>query len=257
LGALLTAFYMTRQVYYVFAGSNRLTSASHRAGLAAEFEDPAHRPTHLPHESPAIMTIPLVILAAFAVLLGFIGTPAWPWFQSFLENKSTTLSFVALSEPGIVQVMLVSSLLVLLGLGLGWYFYGRKPIENDEVPDALGTLQPSVFTVLGNAYFIDALYAATILRLNSWSAKASAWLDQRVWNGAVQTVSYFFVGVAWLDNFIDTGVINSAFDSGCGSASRGGQLLALVQGGRIQTYLRIIGCALVALVIFLLWGAKA
>jgi len=256
-GALLTALYMTRQVYYVFAGSHRLASTSHNTPIAAGFEDPTHRPMHLPHESPTIMTIPLVILAAFAVLLGFIGTPAWPWFQSFLENKSTTLSFAALSEPGIVQVMLVSSLLVLLGLGLGWYFYGRKPIENDEASDALALLQPSVFTALGNAYFIDALYAATILRLNAWSAKASAWLDQWVWNGAVQTVSYFFVGVAWLDNFIDTGVINSGFDSGCGSASRGGQLLALLQGGRIQTYLRIIGCALVALAIFLLWGAKA
>ena len=33
------------------------------------------------------MTIPLTILAAFALLLGFVGTPAWPWFQSFLERR--------------------------------------------------------------------------------------------------------------------------------------------------------------------------
>jgi len=256
-GALLTAFYMTRQVYYVFAGSNRLTSSSHHTPLASDFEDPTHQLTHLPHESPAVMTVPLVILAAFAMLLGFIGTPAWPWFQSFLENKSATFSSGAFFAPGILPVMLSSSLLVFLGLGLGWYFYGRRPIENAESPDAFAILQPGIFTVLGNAYSIDAFYAATILRFNAWFAAASAWLDQWIWNGAVQTLSYFVVGIAWIDNFIDSGVVNTAFDSGCQTASRGGQLLGLLQGGRVQTYLRLIGCALVVLVIFLLWGAKA
>ena len=95
LGALLTAFYMTRQVYYVFAGSNRLAASSHDdPQLAAHFEDPAHHAAHHPHESPAVMTIPLVILAAFAILLGFVGTPAWPWFQSFLEGKLSHLQLL-------------------------------------------------------------------------------------------------------------------------------------------------------------------
>jgi len=115
-GALLTAFYMTRQVYYVFAGGNRLAAASHHTPLVAEFEDPAHHPTHLPHESPTVMTLPLVILAAFAVLLGLIGTPAWPWFQSFLENRPASFTLAAFSRPGILPVMLSSSLLVFIGL---------------------------------------------------------------------------------------------------------------------------------------------
>jgi NADH-quinone oxidoreductase subunit L len=73
----------------------------------------------------------------------------------------------------------------------------------------------------------------------------------------VQTVSYLVVGVAWVDNFFDSGVINTGFDGGCQSVSRSGQILSRLQGGRIQGYLRIIGVALIALVIFLLWGAKA
>jgi NADH-quinone oxidoreductase subunit L len=254
IGALLTAFYMTRQVYYVFAGSNRLPAASH-AAHAADSHD-THASGH-PHESPAVMTIPLVILAAFAMLLGFIGTPAWPWFQSFIENKPTEFSWAAFSEPGIIPVILSSSLLVFLGLGLGWYFYGRNPIESAESPDALGKLQPSIFTVLGHAYYVDALYGATLIRLNTWWSRVCDWLDRWVWNGAVQIVSYFVLGVASIDNFFDTHIVNSGFDDGCQSVSRGGQLLSLLQGGRIQTYLRIIGCALIALVIFLLWGAKA
>jgi NADH-quinone oxidoreductase subunit L len=257
IGALLTAFYMTRQVYYVFAGSNRLATSAHGEPLAAGFEDPAHHPAHLPHESPAVMTVPLVILAAFAVLLGFIGTPAWPWFQSFLEHKSAPLDFAGFAEPGIVPVMLSSSVLVFLGLGLGWYFYGRNPIHSAESPDALGKLQPGIFSILGNAFYIDSLYAATLIRLNTFCSRLCDWFDQFVWNGAVQTVSYIVVALAWLDNFFDAGVINSGFDSGCQTVSRGGQILSLLQAGRVQTYLRIIGCALIALVIFLLWGARA
>ena len=251
-GALLTAFYMTRQVYYVFAGNSRLAMASKDSHSAD-----AHHASGIPHESPAVMTVPLVILAAFAILLGFIGTPAWPWFQSFLEDKPATFSFAAFSTPGILPVMLSSSLLVFLGLGLGWWFYGRKPIETAESPDALGELQPSIFTVLGHAYYVDTLYGATLIRLNNWWSRVCDWLDRWVWNGAVQTVSYFVLGVAWLDDFFDTNIVNSGFDDGCQSVSRGGQILSLLQGGRIQTYLRIIGCALIALVIFLLWGAKA
>ena len=66
-GALLTAFYMTRQVSYVFFG---------------EYRGHGHA-----HESPRVMTTPLAILAFFAVALGVLGTPAWPWFRAFLENR--------------------------------------------------------------------------------------------------------------------------------------------------------------------------
>jgi NADH-quinone oxidoreductase subunit L len=257
-GALLTAFYMTRQVYYVFFGASRLAAASHDdPQLAAHFEDPAHSTPHHPHESPAVMTIPLVILAAFAILLGFLGTPAWPWFQSFLEGRPATFSFSGFSESGILTVMFSSSLFVLLGLGLGWYFYGRKPIESAGAPDVLDELEPQIFSLLNHAFYVDALYGATLIRLNSRWSKVCDWFDHWVWNGAVQVISYLVVGVAWVDNFFDAGVINNSFDGGCESVSRGGQLLALLQGGRVQGYLKVIGVALVALVIFLLWGAKA
>jgi NADH-quinone oxidoreductase subunit L len=245
-GALLTAFYMTRQVYYVFAGSSRLAEANH---------DSSHATSH-PHESPAVMTIPLVILAAFAVLLGFIGTPAWPWFQSFLDNKPVSLGFSALSSHGILSIMFTSSFLVFIGIGLGWWFYGRKPIESARVEDELGKLLPPAFTVLGHAFFVDALYSATILRLNAWSAGVCDWLDRWVWNGAVQTVSYLVLVVAWLDNFFDASVVNSGFDEGCEGVSRSGQILSLLQNGQVQNYMGVIGCALIALVVVLLWGAR-
>jgi NADH-quinone oxidoreductase subunit L len=256
-GALLTAFYMTRQVYYVFAGNSRLAASSHDdPQLAAHFEDPAHHVAAHPHESPAIMTVPLMILAAFAMLLGLIGTPAWPWFQSFLDRQQPILSFAAFSAPGIIPVMLSSSTIVILGLILGWYFYGRKPIATAESPDPLGKLQPQIFSILGHAFYVDAFYGATLIRLNTIWSRVCDWFDRFVWNGAVQTISYLFLGVAWIDSSFDTYVVNPSFDGGCASVSRGGRILSLFQGGRIQSYLRMIGLALVALVIFLLWGAK-
>lgn len=250
-GALLTAFYMTRQVYYVFGGASR-----HVAPLSDAHDSMPQHSSHA-HESPAVMTVPLVILAACAMLLGLIGTPAWPWFQSFLEGDQAAVHLSALSSPTVLPVMLVSSLLVFLGLGLGWLIYGRKPIKSAEIPDRLGRLQPQIYTVLSNAFFVDALYETTILRMNAWWSRVCDWLDRWVWNGAVQTVSYLVLGFARLDNYFDTSIVNSGFDEGCESVSRGGQILSLFQGGQIQSYMRIIGCALIALVIFLLWGAKA
>ena len=81
IGVLLTAFYMTRQMFYVFFGKSRLTGS----------EPHSHATT--PHESPAVMTIPLVILAASSILLGLIGTPAWSWFGSFLDGHQATSRF--------------------------------------------------------------------------------------------------------------------------------------------------------------------
>jgi len=244
IGALLTAFYMTRQMYYVFAGS------TDRAVAADDLHHAA------PHESPAVMTAPLVILATCAVLLGFIGTPAWPWFQSFLEGNHATFALASFHEAGIIPVMLSSSLLVFIGLGLGWFFYGRSPIASANAPDNLGKLQPQLYSVLNRAYFVDPIYNATIIRLNTFCSKLSSWLDRWVWNGAVQVVSYLVLGIAWLDHFVDSYIVNAGFDEGCEGVSYGGHLLSLLQGGRVQGYMRVIGCVLVALTVFLLWGAK-
>jgi NADH-quinone oxidoreductase subunit L len=248
-GALLTAFYMTRQVYYVFGGKSRLTQSTSTSAHASSHA------TATPHESPAVMTIPLTILAAFAMFLGLVGTPAWPWFQSFLSGTRTTLHLAAFVSPEFLWVMLSSSLLVFLGLGLGWWFYGRKPIASAEAPDAFGRLQPQIFTLLGHAFYIDGLYGATLVRLNTAWSRICDWLDRWVWNGAVQTVSHLVLAFAWLDNLVDTKVVNAGFDEGCETVSRGGQILSLLQGGRVQSYLRMIGVALIALAVFLLWGA--
>ena len=229
--ALLTAFYMTRQVFYVFAGTSRLTEESTDASHSDPHSDPhAHAADHhhgsgTIHESPAVMTVPLALLSVFALLLGFFGTPAWPWFQAFLDDSPLAMNFGAFTEGGLLPVMLTSSVIVLLGLGLGWYFYGRKPIVSAEAPDAVGKLSPATFTVLGRAFYFDAFYGATFLWFNTLLSTISDWLDRWIWNGAVKTITSLVFGFAHLDNFLDTHVVNSGFDEGCESVSFSGQLL--------------------------------
>ncbi|MEY4387646.1 MAG: hypothetical protein RLY20_2929, partial [Verrucomicrobiota bacterium] len=140
-GALLTAFYMTRQVALVFFGQYRTAAVPSRSGHGAGH---AHKSSHgsshshgaaaedsrAPHESPAVMTVPLSILAACAILLGFLGTPFWPWFQTFLGKEHEAGESVA-------PLMIASSLIVFAGLGLGWWLYGKRQRKTAEELDVL------------------------------------------------------------------------------------------------------------------------
>jgi len=263
-GALLTAFYMTRQVCLVFFGNCRLelgrTTASEQRtvehGGAPVREHPQVELPREPHESPSVMTTPLIILAAFAIVLGFIGTPAWPWFQGFLAGRGATLDVGRVFEGQDLLLLLVSTVIVFTGIGLGWWLYGRKPIASAEEPDVLEGFQPEIFTLLRRKYFIDEIYEGTVIRFNSWWGRACALLDEVVWNGLVQGLAFVVLGLAWLDRFLDEKVVNEGFDEGCRGVSRGGRLLARLQDGRVQHYLRALGVALALLALLLLWGCR-
>ncbi len=253
VGVLLTAFYMTRQVCYVFFGGSRAVGT---VGPASHHADAAHRAATTPHESPAVMTFPLVILAAFSMLLGLIGTPVWPWFSSFLNGQQASLDLRGLAENGVLPVMLSSTIIVFLGLGLGWSFYGREPIESATAMDAVERFQPQIFRVLRNGFFVDELYSHSIVRFTTWCSHTSDWLDRWVWDGAVRLVSYLVLGLSWLNRSLDVFVVNSGFDRSCDAVARNGQILSRLQNGRTQSYLRIIGIAFAALVLLLIWGKR-
>jgi NADH-quinone oxidoreductase subunit L len=255
-GALLTAFYMTRQVCYVFFGQSRAGVPPASLHAPASHTGKAGRLFHVPHESPVEMTTPLVLLAVFAVLLGFIGTPAWPWFRDFLRGKPAPFEFGKLLESESLWLMGLSTAVVLTGIGLGWWLYGRKPILRAGEPDVLERLRPDIFALLRNKYFVDEIYEASVVRFNAWWAWACHWLDTWVWNGFVQLLAYAVLGCAWVNRFFDEYVVNLGFDEGCRRLTRGGSWLSLLHSGRVQNYLRIIGVALAALVLLLIWGCR-
>ncbi len=197
-GALLTAFYMTRQVCYVFFGEDARD---------------ARLQQHAPHESPTIMTMPLVILATCAILLGVIGTPAWPWFDSFLNALPTTVNGSRFFESGVPLVMLTSSLIVFAGLGLGWWLYGRERIVAGSAM-CWKICSRNSFKILRNKFYVDEFYQATFLRWNAWLSRVSDWFDRWIWSGAVRAVSYVVLGLSWVTRSADTYVVNPALMKG-------------------------------------------
>jgi NADH-quinone oxidoreductase subunit L len=258
-GALLTAFYMTRQVALVFFGEYR--------GHSSESED-AHAPAaeahsshahqeHTPHESPAVMTVPLIVLAVFAVLLGVVGTPAWPWFEAYLRGESLHFDFGQLTESGTLGLMASSAVIVFTGLGLGWFLYGRRQRQTAEEKDILERAQPALFSLLQNKYYVDEFYEHTVIRLNAFAAAFCNFLDNWIFGGAVLLVTYAALGCAWLYRLTDEYLVNVGFDAGCESLRGSGGLSSKLHTGRVQTYLRVIGVALVVLVLILIWGRKA
>ncbi|MGD0802312.1 MAG: proton-conducting transporter membrane subunit, partial [Terracidiphilus sp.] len=235
-GALLTAFYMTRQVAYVFYGH-------WRGGKPA-------------HESPAVMTVPLAILAFFVMALGLIGTPAWPWFKAFLDGSATRFAWRGFMEPGLLALMGVSTVVVIFGIILSWRFYGDRSPRPTE-PDALERIAPLPWGWLCDRFYVDELYGVTLIAFYRWWARVADWLDRRVWGGLVAGVAGLFGLWARLNRFLDTNVVDGGFDKGCDELAVGGGLLALVQTGRVQTYLRILALAVAALAAILIWSSRA
>ncbi len=234
-GALLTAFYMTRQVSYVFFGYWRGHGEA--------------------HESPRVMTMPLAILAFFAITLGFVGTPAWPWFHAFLENRAATFDFHGFAEPGLGLLMLTSSLVVFLGLGLGWWLYGNKS-PKPEAPDALEKAVPWIWAPLRDRLYVDEFYSVTFIAFYRWWARVADWLDRRVWGGVVALIARVFGLWAKLNRVLDVSWVDGSFDKTCEELSNSGGLLARVQSGLVQNYLRILAAAVVALATILIWSSR-
>ena len=254
--AFLTAFYMTRQMWHVFFGTSRSrdreVAGNSHAAPAHGASPPAHAGSYTPHESPRAMTIPLAILAVFAVGLSLFGTPVWPWFHSYLSGhgKPAGPEF----DGSMLFVMVLSSAVALGGIAAGWRFYSQRGPKTAEAPDPLERLLPGTFAVLRGKFFIDELYQLSVLRWNAACARASRWLDEVVWENAVRAVSLFALGLSWLNRFIDELVVNPGFDGGCGGLRLGARLLSLWQNGQVQRYLRILGLALAVLGLIFIWG---
>jgi len=234
-GAVLTAFYMTRQLSYVFFG--------------------AYRGHGQAHESPRVMTGPLVILAFFAMALGVIGTPAWPWFRSFLENHAAEVEMHAFAESAWLMLLLTSCVIVAVGIGLAWWLYGDKSPRAEE-PDALEKAIPPVWTVFANRIYVDELYGVTVIAFYYWWAKVADWIDRNIWGGIVAGITLLFKVWAQVNRFLDTNMVDGGFDKGCEELYNGGGILARIQNGRGQIYLRLLAVAVVVLAAILIWSGR-
>jgi NADH-quinone oxidoreductase subunit L len=246
-GAFLTAFYMTRQVACVFYGTYRGGKAARAIPGSPKFH------ADKPHESPQVMLMPLRLLAAGAILFGFVGTPAWPWFHSYFTGHATAFDLGRLFHGDTLGLMVLSTIVVALGLGTSWSLYAKFSGRKADAPDPLETMQPDVFHLLRDKFRVDEIYEATVIALVKQAATWCQRVETVLWNGLVQMVEYATLALAWLNRLIDEYLVNPGFDAGCEQLSRSGKFFSSLQDGQLPLYLRSIGVAVAALMIWLAW----
>jgi NADH-quinone oxidoreductase subunit L len=204
-----------------------------------------------------VMTIPLAILAVAAIVVGFFGTPAWPWLHSYLTGHPAEFNLGGLFHGGVMTLMIGSTIVVAIGIGTAWLLYSRKSPRSSVEPDPLEAAQPAVWRLLENKFYIDELYEATVIRLNAAFARLSDWLDVVLWGGLVNLVKWLTDNFAKRSRDFDQHVVNGGFDESCSGIRRNAGFFSRLQNGRVQSYLRVVGAAMVVLVLLLLWGCRS
>ncbi len=168
IGALMTAAYMTRCVYLTFFGE--------------------YRGHGEPHESPRAITVPLVVLAGFSVVAGFLNASAFD-VEKFKEWVEPTVAFPLLEHPefelaGALLALTVALLGILIGYAYWFRNLGPHGVTERNRAARVG------YTFLENKYYLDALYENVIVgSIKGAIARASYWVNQRVIDGAVNGVA--------------------------------------------------------------------
>ena len=180
LGAGVTAFYMTRLMLMTFAGRKRWADGVH------------------PHESPAVMTVPLIILGALSVVAG--AAMNW-WIQEWLEPVTGAHPHEVSLLPTVVgwSTMIV----VAAGVLISWMVFGRKP-----VPAVAPSGNP--ITVAGrNDLFGDALNDALVVQPVLGMSRTAVATDGKAIEGFVHTLSTGIAGLSVAARGTQTGYVRS------------------------------------------------
>ncbi len=232
-GAFLTAFYMTRQMMYVFFGRSRA-------------EQPAH-------ESPSVMTGPLLVLAGCSILIGFIGTPAWPWLEDYLTGAQTPGGFGQLFRGSFLGLAILSTIIVGAGIAAGWFLYFRVDSKRDVLEERF----PEIYGALRNRLWVDEAYDRTIVALNLWLARFATRAENLVFAAVGWVAGLLAIGFGWVSRVIDNFGIDLGFDQTCRTLRMGAAGARKVQGGQVQNYIQSIAVTLLLLVVVLMmWGCR-
>jgi len=168
--ALITAFYMTRQWVLVFLGERRWDQDKH------------------PHESPRVMTLPLIALAALSVVGGLVNTPYFARLEQFLEPS---FELVDMQQPpeGELLALVLAGLAVLAavgGIAAGFLSYRRPRERWLDFEQGFGPL----WGAWEGAYRVDDLYGVALVAPGKRAAELTAFgFDLKVIDGAVNGVA--------------------------------------------------------------------
>jgi NADH-quinone oxidoreductase subunit L len=204
-GALMTAFYSFRLIFLTFYGKSRID----------------HEIEHHVHESPKVMTIPLMILAFFSVTIGWIGMPGAilphaNLFGDFLAPLFPHAEHAAAESHGIERwLMLFSVLVALAGIRMAYSLY----VKNTSLPDRIADRFKGAYNLLLNKYKIDEIY--NYLFVDGLVHKLATFLysvgDVKIVDGAVNGIARLIGTTSERGRKIQTGYVQQyAFTMGLG-----------------------------------------
>jgi NADH-quinone oxidoreductase subunit L len=237
IAAFLTAFYMGRQIWMVFFGEARHEAAAHA------------------EESPKVMTIPLMVLAALSVLGGALNLP-FEGFHNLGHWLEYTLHEVE-SLPLNLQVAGVSTLLALLAILVSWFIYGRNPLKAGQI-DPLKKPLGFFFTGMENKWYVDEIYQTIVItpfaKLSEFLADV---IDWRFWHDFVhETViagTYNWVSNIALNDYADQKGID-AFANALGTWTQSlSTAMRKVQNGFVRSYALSVLLGVVLIVGYLIF----
>jgi NADH-quinone oxidoreductase subunit L len=232
-GAGLSAFYMFRQLFMTFYGTSR---ADH------------HTQEHL-HESPQVMTIPLIILAVGAVFAGFVGLPGVlggsqfaHWLEPVIHAHEEAHASGAL-EWGL---MAVSVSVASLGVFLAYLMYRRESLSPAIFANLAGG---SLYRLFDHKWYFDEIYQVVFVNGTLLIARLGSLFDQYIIDGIVNGAAALTRFVSWLNGLFDQYIIDGMVNLIANVTFGIGNKLRRVQTGNINSYLYGILIAVVLLII--------
>ena len=260
----MTAFYMFRLIFMTFYGDYRGPSfgqqdgeAQDDAGDAADehghaADDHSHA-WHGPHESPSLMTWPLMILAVGAFAAGAVGIPAAIGdflsaatggflnfenaIEHFLEPSFTAGAAHEAAEHAESQLvewglMGLSVLIAVVGIALAYHLYVRRPERSKQ----LATNWAGAHRVLTNKYYVDEAYNATAVTGTMASARGLWTFDRSVVDGAVNGTGWITRAASWVSHVLDKYVVDGLVNLVGWICTEGSYVFRRGQTGLIQNY---------------------
>jgi len=206
-GVFVTAFYSFRMYFLVFHGKERYDQNPdpHHAHFSDEEEDHGHHDAHeKPHESPWVVTVPLVLLAIPSVVIGYL-TIGPMLFGDFLKDAIVVDGARHGAMAGLAEMwhgalaMAIHGLqlptfwLALAGVVTAWYMY----LVNPALPAAIKARVMPIYTLLENKYYMDWINenivarAARGLGIGLWKGGDQALIDGLAVNGSAKVVAVF------------------------------------------------------------------
>ena len=203
-GVFVTAFYSFRMYFLVFHGKPRFETAHGHDAHGHDAHGHDGHGAHVPHESPWVVTVPLVLLAIPSIIIGAIAADSMitgEYFKGVITvfaDKHPAMAALAEHWHGWVAMALhgFTSLpfwLMVAGIATAWYFY----LVNPAIPARLQQTFKGIYTILENKYYLDRFnewfFAGGARRLGSglWKRGDQGLIDGLVVNGSARLVGWF------------------------------------------------------------------